>query len=209
MNRLATQIFSPHRLAALIFSVFIFSIFSCGPARVQRVNPDEVIDLSGRWNDTDSRITAEKMVRDLEAHSWYNTYSANNGGEKPTIIVGLIANKSHEHIASETFCNDVEIAIINNNRMGLVQAGNKREEIRAERADQQNYASQSTMKQFGLENGADFMLQGDINSIVDEYGGESAIYYDVTMELTNIQTNDVVWKTKKRIKKLINGRRKR
>ena len=193
----------------LFIAIIAITTFSCGPARVQRLDPNEVTDLSGRWNDTDSRLTADKMISDLEAHSWYSTYASKNSGEKPTIIVGLIANKSHEHIASETYCNDVEIAIINSNRMGLVQAGNKREELRAERADQQNYSSAATMKKFGLENGADFMLQGDINSIVDEYGGESAVYYDVTMELTNIQTNDVVWKTKKRIKKLINGKKRR
>lgn len=188
--------------------ILIVFLASCAP-RVQRINPDEVTDLSGRWNDTDSRLTANKMIADMTSHPWCNTYQSQNQGERPTIIVGIVANKSHEHIATETFSNDVEISIINSNRMGLVQAGAKREEVRAERADQQNYASSSTMKKFGLENGADFILQGDINSIVDEYGRESAIYYDVTMELTNLETNDVVWKTKKRIKKLIGGKKNR
>lgn len=190
-------------LLLLLFLPFIL-LESCSTTpRIQRGDPSMVTDLSGKWNETDSRLTAEKMIADIESHSWYHTYKAQNAGEKPTIIVGIIANKSHEHIASETFCNDVEIAIINNNNMGLVQAGRKREEVRAERADQQNYSSAETMKKFGLENGADFMLHGDINSIVDEYGGQKTIYYDVTMELTNIETNDVVFKTKKRIKKLI------
>ena len=88
--------------------------------------------------------------------------------------------------------------------MRLVQAGAMREEIRAERADQQNYSSASSMKSFGLEQGADFMLQGTINSIVDQYKKDKAIYYQVDLELTNLETNEKVWIGDKKIKKLVN-----
>jgi uncharacterized protein (TIGR02722 family) len=162
-----------------------------------------VTDLSGRWNETDSRLTAEEITAELMDHAWYSTYASENKGKKPVIIVGMITNKSHEHIAVETFSKDIEKAIINSGRMKLVQAGNMREEIRAERADQQNFASQSTMKKFGLENGADFMLQGTVNSIVDQYSKEKTVYYQVDLELTNIQTNEKVWIGDKKIKKYI------
>jgi uncharacterized protein (TIGR02722 family) len=179
------------------------TLSACSSHNVQRVNENTVIDLSGRWNDTDSKLTAEEITAELMEHSWYSTYAAENGGKKPVIIVGMITNKSHEHIATETFSKDIEKAIINSGRMKLVQAGGMREEIRAERADQQNNASQSTMKKFGLENGADFMLQGTVNSIVDQYSKEKTIYYQIDLELTNIQTNDKVWIGDKKIKKYI------
>jgi uncharacterized protein (TIGR02722 family) len=175
---------------------------NCG-STVSRVDENTVTDLSGRWNETDSRLTAEAITAELMDHSWYSTYASENGGKKPVIIVGMITNKSHEHIPSETFSKDIEKAIINSGRMKLVQAGNMREEIRGERADQQNFASQSTMKKFGLENGADFMLQGTINSIVDSNSKAKTIYYQIDLELTNIQTNDKVWIGDKKIKKLI------
>jgi hypothetical protein len=170
---------------------------------VQRVSEDSVTDLSGRWNETDSRLTAEEITAELMEHSWYSTYASENSGKKPVIIVGMITNKSHEHIPAETFSKDIEKEIINSGRMKLVQAGHMREEVRAERADQQNHASQSTMKKFGLENGADFMLQGTINSIVDQQGKEKTIYYQIDLELTNIQTNDKVWIGDKKIKKYL------
>lgn len=180
------------------------SLVNCGGPKVQRVSETSVTDLSGRWNETDSRLTAEEITAELLDHAWYSTYAAENAGKKPVIIVGLITNKSHEQIASETFSKDIEKAIINSGRMKLVAAGDKREEIRAERADQQNYASQSTMKKFGLENGADFMLQGTINSIVDQNKKDKSIYYQIDLELTNIQTNDKVWIGDKKIKKMVN-----
>ena len=182
------------------------ALTNCAP-HVQRVSEDSVTDLSGRWNETDSRLTAEEITAELMSHSWYSTYAAENSGKKPVIIVGMITNKSHEHIATETFSKDIEKEIINSGRMKLVQAGSMREEIRAERADQQNYASQSTMKKFGLENGADFMLQGTISSIVDQYSKEKTIYYQIDLELTNIQTNDKVWIGDKKIKKYLGNKK--
>jgi uncharacterized protein (TIGR02722 family) len=179
------------------------TIVNCGSPKVSRVSETSVTDLSGRWNETDSRLTAEEITAELMDHAWYSTFAAENTGKKPVIIVGMITNKSHEHIPAETFSKDIEKAIINSGRMKLVQAGNMREEIRAERADQQNFASQSTMKKFGLENGADFMLQGTINSIVDENKKEKTVYYQIDLELTNIQTNDKVWIGDKKIKKYI------
>ena len=184
-----------------------FTLINCGTPNVQRVSENTVTDLSGRWNETDSRLTAEEITAEMMEHSWYSTYASENGGKKPVIIVGIITNKSHEHIASETFSKDIEKAIINSGRMKLVQGADKREEIRAERADQQNFSSQSTMKKFGLENGADFMLQGTINSIVDQAGKEKTIYYQVDLELTNIQTNDKVWIGDKKIKKYLGNKK--
>jgi PBP1b-binding outer membrane lipoprotein LpoB len=64
------------------------------------------------------------------------------------------------------------------------------------------------MKKFGLENGADFMLQGTINSIVDQHSKEKTIYYQIDLELTHIQTNDKVWIGDKKIKKYLGNKKK-
>lgn len=180
-----------------------FTAVNCSTKKVERVSETSVTDLSGRWNDTDSRLTAEQITAQMMDHPWYSSYASENGGKKPVLIVGLITNKSHEHIATETFSKDIEKAVINSGRIKLVQAGTMREEIRAERADQQNFASQNTMKKFGLEHGADFILQGTVNSIVDEIKKEKAVYYQIDLELTNIQTNEKVWIGDKKIKKVI------
>ena len=98
---------------------------------------------------------------------------------------------------------DLEKSFINLGQVKLVQGGDKRNEIRGERGDQQDNASQSTMKAFGLEMGADYMLQGDINSIVDSYKNKKVVYYQINLQLTNIQTNEVVWIGDKKITKYV------
>lgn len=187
----------------LFVIVTVLMLSSCSTHRVQRVDTEETIDLSGRWNDSDSRMTADTMVEQILGAAWINDYIKSSNGIKPTVIVGLVYNKSHEHISAETFIKDIEKAFINSGRVRLVQAGDKREELRSERAAQQEFASVETAKQWGKELGADFMLNGDISSIVDTYKKETVNYYQVNLELSNLETNEVVWIGDKKIRKYI------
>lgn len=188
---------------ALVLSVTtVLFLASCSNRTVTRIDPATQIDLSGNWNNTDSRLTAKEITGQILNEKWIiNHVSAK--GKKPVVIVGMITNKSHEHIEAETFMKDLEISFIESDKVGLVQSGKKREEMRAEKADQQTNASQSTMKKFGLERGADYILQGTINSIVDAYKRQKTVTYQVNLELTNIETNEVVWIGEKKIAKLV------
>jgi uncharacterized protein (TIGR02722 family) len=177
-------------------------VFSCS-RQVSRVSPSEQIDISGRWNNTDSRLVSEEMIGTVLNADWLSNHLQSKNGQKPVLIVGFVDNKSHEHIDAETFIKDVEQSFIKTQRVRLVQAGKKREELRGERADQQTNASASTMKKFGLEVGADYILQGSINSIVDAYKKKKEVYYQVNLELTNLETNEVVWIGDKKIAKMV------
>jgi uncharacterized protein (TIGR02722 family) len=175
---------------------------SCATRSVTRIDPATTIDLSGGWNSTDSRLTATEITNQILTEKWLSNHVSAKG-KKPVVIVGLITNKSHEHIEAETFMKDLETSFIQTDKVGLVQSGKKREELRAEKADQQNNATQSSLKKFGMEKGADYILQGSINSIVDAYRREKTVTYQVNLELTNIETNEVVWIGDKKIAKLV------
>ena len=184
---------------ALVLSIALLT--SCAH-KVTRVDPNEQIDLSGRWNNTDSRLVSEEMTSRIINANWRLNHQQVKS-KKPVVVIGTIYNKSHEHIEAETFTKDVEREFLKSELVGLVQGGKKREELRAEKADQQTNASQSTMKKFGLENGADYILTGSINSIVDSQKRTKEVYYQVDLELTNIETNEVVWIGDKKIAKVV------
>jgi len=189
-------------------SIFTYSlaaamlIFASCSHKVSRIDPAETPDINGSWNQTDSRLTANEMIDQTLSGKWLTDY-VQASGKKPVVIVGMVTNKSHEHIEAETFMNDLERSFLSTQKVGLVQSGKKREEMRAEKEDQQTNASVSTMKKFGLENGADYILQGSINSIVDAYKRKKTVTYQVNLELTNIQTNEVVWIGDKKISKYV------
>jgi penicillin-binding protein activator len=187
--------------ASAFVLVSIISV-SCSH-KVTRIDPAQQVDLSGRWNNTDSRLVAEEMIQTILRDKWVGNHQEGHSGQRPVVIVGMVANKSHEHIDAETFMKDVEQSFIQSGKVRLVQGGKKREELRAEKADQQTNASASSMKKFGLEQGADYILQGSINSIVDSERRKKVVYYQVNLELTNIQSNEVVWIGDKKIAKYV------
>jgi len=165
---------------------------SCAKRTVTRVAPDKVIDLSGRWNETDARLASETLINQALGGNWLGNFT-NEKQKKPVVIVGMVRNNSHEHMDTEIFTKDMERAFIKNSMIRLVSAGEKRTELRGERADQQDFSSAETMKKFGREVGADFMMQGTVKSIVDGYGKEKTAFWQIDLELTNIETNEIVW----------------
>lgn len=165
---------------------------SCAKRTVTRVAPDKVIDLSGRWNETDARLASETLTNQALGGDWLGNFT-NEKQKKPVVIVGMVRNNSHEHMDTEIFTKDMERAFIKSSMIRLVSAGEKRTELRGERADQQDFSSAETMKKFGREMGADFMMQGTVKSIVDGYGKEKTTFWQIDLELTNIETNEIVW----------------
>jgi uncharacterized protein (TIGR02722 family) len=170
--------------------------------KVERVGVEEEIDLSGRWNDTDSRGVSVEMVNDLATRPWIEEYTAQNG-RKPVIIVGTVRNKSSEHIETETFTKDLERELINSGRVKFVANTVERGELRQERKEQQTWSREETQKRLAAETGADFMLQGSIKTIIDQDGKKSVKFYQVDLEVVNLESNEKVWIGSKKHKKLV------
>ncbi len=187
----------------LIVGALSLVLASCNSTKkVTRVDEKEQIDLSGRWNDVDSRLVAQEMVQDALSRNWLGDHIQSEAA-KPVVIVGLVKNKTSEHIATETFINDIEREFINSGRVKLVQGGEFRNDLRAEKLDQQDNASMETVKRFGREMGADYIMQGTISSITDSDGRTKLIFYQTDLSLTNIETNQKVWIGDKKIKKVV------
>ncbi len=169
---------------------------------VKRLDTNAVTDLSGDWNDTDSRLVSEQMIQDVLGRPWIDRFISENGN-LPAIIVGEVHNLSHEHINIATFIGDIERELINSGGVQFVASKVERGEIRVERQDQELNASSETAKPMGQELGADFMLKGTINTILDTEGDEQVRFYQIDLSLISLADNHKVWAGQKKIKKLI------
>lgn len=187
----------------LALALASFAFVSCsGGKKVSRIDVEETVDLSGNWNDTDSRLVADEMIGDALSRPWLTNF-VRDAGKDPAVIVGAMRNLSDEHIATGTFVGDIERAFVNSGTVRVVASKDEREGVREEREDQQANASLETMKEFGMELGADYMLMGEINKIVDQEGKEKVAFYQVDLTLSHLQTNEKVWIGQKKIKKYI------
>jgi uncharacterized protein (TIGR02722 family) len=181
-------------------ALLAFAAVSACSTTVERLDLSEAKDLSGAWNDTDSRLVSEEMIRDSLSRAWLQEWS---GKSKPAVIVGEVRNLSHEHINVNTFTLDVERALINSGKVDFVATKTERKGIREERKDQDINAREDTRNPMGKELGADFILTGTINTIVDPSGSTQVRFYQVNMTLTSLADNRKVWIGQKEIRKLV------
>jgi len=179
----------------------ILLLTSCATTKITRMEPNTQTDLSGRWNDTDVKLVCRELIESSLSSPRVEQVRKSNG-RTPTVIIGRFRNDSDEQIDTEIITSNFRTAIINSGRLDFVAGGSAREEIRAERQDQQmGNTSDATAALLGKETGADFMLTGSVKTMVDRLDNRTAKTYIVTAELTSITTNTIIWTDQKEIKK--------
>ncbi len=177
------------------------ALTACGTS-VTRMDPNQAKDVSGHWNDEDSREVAQEMMSDCLSRPWISA-AQSDLGKNPTVIVGTVRNQSSEHIATDTFIEDLQRTLINSGKVNFVASKHERGDVRDERADQDTHSSEETRAANGQETGANFMLSGTINSIVDQGGGKAVVFYQTNLKLLNMKTHQIAWNGEKKIKKYV------
>lgn len=200
----------------LIYSTFMSMLSGCASLQVIRASTDQITDLSGRWNDTDSRLVATAMTEKLTRGAWLDRFQQAHttggkslehySGPKPAVIVGEVLNKSHEHIEADIFIKDIEDAVIEKGEIRIVANNKLRKNLRQEREAQAGFVSSETQKHFGRELGADYMLFGTIATIVDTEGKNKVVFYQINLELIHLETNEKIWVGSKKIKKYMGSK---
>lgn len=193
--------------AAAGLTVVLAGPTACNNKRVSRIDPASVTDLSGRWNDADSRLVANALVSQALTGPWLPRAGARRAGRAPTVIVGRFANRTTEHIPVGTFVREVERAFVTSNSVAVVASADERAEVRDERADQQQHATADTRARLAKEQGAQYMLQGDVQTIEDAEGRERVVTYQVDATLLDLESNAKVWVGQHKIKKYVDRRR--
>ena len=191
-------------LATVLVLCTVVFVNGCGKnVEVARVDSGKEIALTDKWNDEDSRLVAEEMINDMLSYPWISQFNQRFPGKEPLVTVQRVRNKSHEHIAVDTFVNDIKRAVIRSGKAGFIATLEERQDTRAELADQDMNASADTRMEMGEEDGANFALSGTINSIVDQLDNQRVTYYQVDLKLINLQTAREVWNGSKKIKKFM------
>ncbi|HNY29308.1 MAG TPA: penicillin-binding protein activator LpoB [Fibrobacteria bacterium] len=185
----------------VLLAAALVALGGCAGKEVTRISTNTTTDLSGRWNDADSRMVAEDMLKDCLDRPWIQAYQSK--GKIPRIVVGQIRNRSHEHIPVQTFINDIQRTLVNSGKAEMVADATVREELRTEVGSQTGNATTETKQEAKAETGAELMLTGEISSIVDKEGDEAVVFYQVDLTLIEIQSHKKVWIGDKKIKKFV------
>ena len=167
--------------------------FSCATTSVSRIDAAQQTDISGYWNDTDVRLICNALIEDCITSPRIERFAQENK-RLPVFIIGRFKNDSSEHRDTSIIVKKMQTAILNSGKAEFVADSTSREEVRAEREDQNmGNASEETAKALGNETGADFLLQGSVKSMVQKAGNTTVRTYHVSADLINIETNRIIW----------------
>jgi PBP1b-binding outer membrane lipoprotein LpoB len=171
---------------------------------VERVDPETKVDLDYRFNDNDARQVWQGMSNDSTFRGWIGRWQQERGGNRPIMIVGPIKNNTQDYINMNLFTRNFEREMLNTGNVRVVSMRDQRGDLRDERLQGQEWNSPETRKLMKNELGADLMLMGDVNDVVERSLDNRQVskYYQVNLELTNIETNEKVWIGSVEIKKV-------
>jgi TolB-like protein len=160
-------------------------------------DPNTRTDRSGKWSDADSRQVSaaliEKCLDSPAVDGYIDEYRGRHNGERPSIVLQRFTCEASEHINTNIIASIMEEAIVNSGKLKFVAGGELRENIRAERQDQQSYASEESAAALGRETGAALVLTGNISLQVDRAGGTQDRSYFVSAELIDVESGSKVW----------------
>lgn len=193
-------------LATLVLSILgLWIVSGCASFKGEYSDPNAVEIVDDRWNETDARVTSEKMISAMLSKYWLKAFKERNGGKRPLVIVGEVENRTDEHIDVKALSNYVSDELINSGRVRFVDAAN-RERILKEinYQNESGMVSEKTAKRKGRQVGADFLLFGTLSSSVHKRDGLKTVTYQTNLRLTDLETAEIVWSSKHLIKKRFN-----
>jgi len=160
------------------------------------VNPERVDLLSDKFVESDLQMIADTLSDSLIADPVVDSL-----GRKPAIIQSLFTNATDEHIDILSLTNMIRQNLMKSHKFRFL---NNR--LRGELAEEYEYAASGyvdsqTAKLKGRQIGADWLISGHITSIKQPVGKTEIVYYKTTLEVTDLETSEILWADEVEIKK--------
>jgi uncharacterized protein (TIGR02722 family) len=178
----------------------VLTLTACGSRDFVRGGYDENVEeanlLNDKWSESDMQKATKELVASALSHN-----SIANAKRPPIVMVTKLQNKTSEHIDTQSITDMLTVELQGSGKVQFVDKA-AREDI-AEEYDYQGGGSVSreTQKKKGNQVGADLILNGRIDSIVQQAGKDKTVYYKVTLNMTNLSTGLIVWTNHKQIRK--------
>ena len=191
-------------VAVLVSGFALLTMNSCGPKAFTKGDYDNVEKenlLNDQWSETDMQKAVKDLVDSLVASP-----VVAEAKRPPVVIVTNLQNKTSEHIDTQNIMDMVRVELTNRGKVAFVD-----KEARGDISDEYQYqagnASAETRKGPGGQTGADFVLNGRLDSIVQEVGRDKTVYYKLTLNLTNLKTSVISWTNYKQMRKKFSKQR--
>jgi penicillin-binding protein activator len=151
------------------------------------------------FGSTDLQKIAADMVDSMLSSG---SVMAITASQRPIVFIDGVKNKTSEHIDTESVTDTISTKMLNSGKFRFVDM-DKVESVRKQLDFQNNdqLVNQSSAIQFGKMVGAQYMLYGNLSSIVKSVGSDKDVYYKMTLRLMDIQSGLIEWADETEIRK--------
>jgi len=189
----------------LILAILGLTLTACGPKAFVKGDYDQNVEstnlLNDQWSETDMQVAVKDLVNSAITHP-----SIAQAKRPPVVMVTKLQNKTSEHIDTQSITDMVSTELMRGGKVSFVDKA-AREDMAEEYQYQEENASRETKKAKGGQTGADFILNGRLDSIVQEVGKDKTVYYKISLNMTNLKTGLIVWSDYKQIRKIFKKKR--
>ncbi len=199
MNSIMSKCF----LVSLLASSSLW-LSACGPKAFTKGEYDDVQRenlLDDKWSETDMQSSVKELVGSLGG-----SQPIANARKKPIVMVTGLQNKTSEEIETQSIMDMIKVELTNSGRVNFIDR-----EARQDISDEYEYQNSGMVgdeskKGPGGQIGADFILNGRLESITKTIGKDKTVYYKLTLNLTNLKTSVIEWAGQKEMRKLFKKR---
>jgi len=172
----------------------------CSSKQVVRYGDAEAVETTDiNFGSTDLQTTAKQMAASLVASPVVGTLTEN---KRPVIFVERIKNKTSEHIDTESITDSISTKLLNSGKFRFVDMS-RVESVKEQLNFQQSGGLVNPDKaiQFGQHIGAEYMLYGNLASIVKTNDDKKDVYYKFTLRLMDLNSGLIEWADETEIRK--------
>jgi uncharacterized protein (TIGR02722 family) len=186
----------------LVSMLLLVSAISCGPQAFVKGDYDKDVTstnlLNDQWSETDMQQAVKDLVASLSQHP-----AVSAAKTPPIVILQGLQNKTSEHIDTQSVGDMLRVELMKSGKMSFVnKEGRSGVTEELEHQETSGQFNEANKKKKGGQISADFYIDGRLYSIVQEVGKDKTVYYKLTLQLTNLNTNLMVWTDQKQIRKV-------
>jgi uncharacterized protein (TIGR02722 family) len=175
-------------------------VAGCAQKSVVRYGDATAVETTDiNFGSTDLQKVAGEMTDSLLLSPVVGTLTQN---KRPVMFVERIKNKTSEHIDTESVTDSISTKLLRSGKFRFVDMA-RVEAAREQIKFQQDGGMVDTNKsvQFGKQIGAQYMLYGNLSSIVKSNKDKSDVYYKFTIRLMDLESGLVEWADETEIRK--------
>lgn len=177
----------------LLVSVAMFALAGCGGTTVNYGDANAVETIDSSWGSTDLQTTAEKMTQSMLNSKWIaQAYSP------PKVRLREVKNQTDEHIDTKQITDKIRIKLLQSGQVRFLADNSNMDQVMAERDFTEAATRRAENK---LMADTDYIVTGTVRTIRKSNKKVEDVYYEITMELVDPQSGEIVWADEKEIRK--------